>query len=146
MVLAPMTLFAVGTVSQVLNDIRGTNSMTLTLTWIADSVLATVPSTAIDSTIMAKIEGLYIIAVETDPGSPAPAPNYDIVINDANGLDIMGGTLANRSATATEKVVPKVDTANSIYGPVMIPPNLDFIISNITTMSATGQVIWQISR
>lgn len=53
----------------------------------------------------------WIILVETDPASGAPQPddNYDIVLNNANGRDVMGGALANRDETNTEATMPILD-------------------------------------
>jgi hypothetical protein len=52
--------------------------------------------------------GYYIYAVVTIPGTgTAPAANYDLTIDDDTyGYDLLGGNLANRSDTDTEKVTP----------------------------------------
>ena len=73
-----------------------------------------------------EINGI-IIKVETDPGSTAPTANYDIVLNDELGADVMEGELANRSATATQFV----RTAVSVAGP------LTPVVSNQAVNSAT---------
>ncbi len=53
----------------------------------------------------------WIHEIETDPdGSTAPTPSYDITLVNANGRDVAGGALANRSATATEIVKPVVNS------------------------------------
>ena len=44
----------------------------------------------------------WILKVQTDPGATAPTGDYDIDLDDANGEDIMGGALEDRSATVTE--------------------------------------------
>lgn len=49
-----------------------------------------------------KLINAWILKVQTDPGSTAPTPSYDIDLDDANGEDIMGGALDNRSDTVTE--------------------------------------------
>ncbi|KKN14825.1 hypothetical protein LCGC14_0992340 [marine sediment metagenome] len=48
----------------------------------------------------------WILRVQTDPGITAPDSDYDITIKDANGQDVMGGALADRSATLTESTRP----------------------------------------
>ena len=48
----------------------------------------------------------WILLVKTDPGATAPTPNYDIDLDDSGGMDIMGGALDNRSATAREGALP----------------------------------------
>ena len=40
----------------------------------------------------------------TVPGTPAPDPNWDLTVEDENGLDVLNGSGANRSATATQYV------------------------------------------
>ena len=44
--------------------------------------------------------------METDPGATAPTTLYDITLVNANGRDVMGGALADRSATVTEDTMP----------------------------------------
>ena len=43
-------------------------------------------------------------SVETNPGAVAPTADYDIVLNDVDGLDVAGGALLNRHTSVTEKV------------------------------------------
>jgi len=50
-----------------------------------------------------------IVKIVTDPGTPAPTDNYDIVINDEHGLDVAEGQLANRHTTTTQVVYPGVN-------------------------------------
>ena len=61
----------------------------------------------------AAINGV-VIAVETDPGTTAPTANYDLTITNPRGVDIMGGALSNRSATATEIVPPTLGYASEV--------------------------------
>lgn len=49
-----------------------------------------------------KFINAWILKVQTDPGDTAPIASYDIDLDDANGEDIMGGALDNRSDTVTE--------------------------------------------
>lgn len=49
-----------------------------------------------------------VFMVETNPGTTAPTDNYDLVINDSNGADIMGGALSNRDTANTEFAQPLV--------------------------------------
>ena len=46
-----------------------------------------------------------VIALLTDPGSTAPTDNYDIVVNDADGHDVLAGQGANRHTTTTQWVL-----------------------------------------
>lgn len=46
-----------------------------------------------------------LILLETDPdGVAAPTDNYDIVLNDGDGFDVLLGTGANRDTANTERV------------------------------------------
>jgi hypothetical protein len=46
-----------------------------------------------------------IVRLVTDPGATAPTANYDITILDEDGIDVLVGAGADRSATATEQVL-----------------------------------------
>ena len=46
-----------------------------------------------------------ILGLATDPGSPAPTALYDITVTDEDGMDVLMGGGADRSATATEYVL-----------------------------------------
>ena len=41
----------------------------------------------------------------TNPSATAPAANYDVVINDEDGIDISAGGLANRHTSTSEQVL-----------------------------------------
>jgi len=52
-----------------------------------------------------------LLQVRTTPSvAAAPTDNYDVVINDANTYDILGGLGANRDTANTEMIVPVVST------------------------------------
>ncbi len=78
-------------------------------------------------------QGYYLYAVRTIPGTTAPAANYDITIIDTESVDIMGGKLANRSATAAEYV-----TAPG--SPQPIYDDLTITWANVTNANCTGTV------
>lgn len=46
-----------------------------------------------------------IVGLTTDPGSTAPTDNYDIVITDAQGHDVLLGAGTDRDTANTENVV-----------------------------------------
>lgn len=71
-------------------------------------------TSATDGTVVkATTSGYYgqVVALFTDPGSTAPTDNYDIVVNDPDGYDVMQGAGANRDTANSETAVP---TATSI--------------------------------
>jgi hypothetical protein len=56
----------------------------------------------------------YVLMVETDPdGTAVPSADYDITLKTANGADVMGGALADRSATDAELALPIVSTTKT---------------------------------
>lgn len=53
------------------------------------------------------LTGLYngwITVADTNPGTTAPDADYDIAIQNTDGIDIMAGTLVNRHTTTSERV------------------------------------------
>lgn len=132
--------FAAGTVTQALDNYPNANMQVVTFSWTGDAINGTVPSTVTSDSITNGISGWYVYAIETNPGSVAPTTLYDIVINDSEGLDISGGMLANRSATVTEKITPRLDSTYSIFGGVLIDGTLTLVITNQSVVSATGTV------
>lgn len=104
----------------------------LEINWTADDSDGSVPNTALPA-----ISGRLIIAV-TDPGATAPTAAYDIVLEDEYGFDVMGGTLADRSATVTEQAFPS-DGSNNIER--IVDGVLTFKLTNNSVNSAVGQCI-----
>lgn len=86
----------------------------------------------------------YVFMVVTNPGATAPTALYDITLTDADGVDIMGGTLADRSATASEQAVPAVSTG--LYGGRYVIGGLTLNISNNSVNSATGTLVLYVAR
>lgn len=67
-------------------------------TCVGDASTGTVPATALPA-----FEG-KILAVETNPGSPAPTDNYDVTLIDSDGVDRLKGVANNRDTTTSERV------------------------------------------
>jgi hypothetical protein len=133
------TVWAVGKVTITSDNIfidQGVARKVVTLSWIGDSGNGTIPTITIDANTY-KITGWYLYSVETNPGSVAPTDDYDIVINDADGLDIVGGLLANRDVTNTELIL--VGTAT--HGYPVVRSDLSVVWSNQAVHSATGTLI-----
>ena len=80
----------------------------------------------------------YIFMVVTDPGATAPTDNYDITLLDSDGVDVMGGELANRDTANTEQAVPKIGNA---YGTRFVRGPVTLTISNNSQNAAVGEVI-----
>lgn len=111
------------------------NTWTLTLTVTGDASTGSVPDTVLNSAgiDIPSSDGMTIVSMVTDPGSPAPTTLYDIVITDARGYDLLGGTGANRSATVTENAAPTA--------PVPINGAITFSLSNNSVASAVVTVV-----
>ena len=75
-----------------------------------------------------------VLRITTDPGATAPDDNYDVVINDEDGVDVACGFLINRDTVTTETVVPRFKLTLTSGGPAMGVPmyvdgKLDLIIA-----------------
>ncbi len=86
---------------------------TITVTWTSSDLGA-----ATDTVYM---EGA-IVRVVTNPGATAPTADYDITFVDANGVDIMSGTLADRHTSTSEQVIPAT--------PPFHTPSFTFTLAN----------------
>jgi len=133
--LLPSSLWAVavGTCTQAYALIPTSNISTITYTCTASADDASFPSTATSTDITAAIKGMYIIEARTNPGT-APTAAYDIVINDADGIDLMGGTMADRSATVSQRSIPALSTG--VYGGTAVDGVLTLAISGNSNNSA----------
>lgn len=111
------------------------NTYKLTLTITADASDGSVPSTVLNAGVQDLVnnDGLAIVSMQSDPGSPAPTDNYDIVINNSLGLDVLGGTGANRDTSTTENAVPTA--------PLPISGALTFALTNNSVNSAVITIV-----
>ena len=83
----------------------------------------TVPDTALP-----QFEG-RLLALHTNPGATAPTANYDITLEDADGLDRLQSVGLNRHTTSSEQV-PVVYAATSAHPPVSRDETLTMKIAN----------------
>lgn len=90
---------AVGTVTitiTVASDIRTTR---YSLAWVSDA------GGSVNTNVFTPVQGqLTQIKFIPDGGGTAPTALYDIVLNDANSIDYLGGAGANLSATVSTQV------------------------------------------
>lgn len=75
----------------------------------------------------------YLVQVSTNPGSTAPTDNYDIALNNADGADVAGGSLADRDTSNSEVV--------NFTTPPLVAEDLTVTITNNAVNSATGTII-----
>ena len=108
----------------------------ITLSWTCEAGAATIPNTTISATTYG-IEGWYFYSGETNPGGTAPTTLYDITILDAEGIDLAGGLLMNRSSTATEMVNIALGTLGQYP---IVRGDLTFTLSNNAVNAALGTV------
>lgn len=87
--------------------------------WIADAAGAVTELAAFG------ING-KILALATNPGSPAPTANYDIRILNEHGIDVLQGLGANRHTTTTE-MVSIVYTTTDVHPAVAGPCTLEVL-------------------
>lgn len=102
----PALAMAAGTITEHLDRISindAPSRLVLTLTCTADASNGAYPTYTVNPETL-QIRGWYLYSVKTKPGATAPTASFDIAITDADGYDIAGGLLANRSDSAVEVV------------------------------------------
>ena len=110
---------------------------------IFDIVFNTGDGTFTDHTVTTKFEG-ELIAIETNPGGTAPTDQYDITLEDAEGLDILQGVGANRATATTEMAAIVFGT---YFHPVIdASDTLTLKIANQSVNSALTKIIIYYSK
>ena len=131
--------FADGTVSiqsdTIFVDYRAARRI-LTLSFVGDGENGTIPDTVINPATYA-IEGWFLYSAETNPGSPAPTPAYNIVINDTDDVDIAGGLLIDRDTSVSELV----NFINASHRHPIIRGNVTVTFANQAVGGAKGTLI-----
>lgn len=113
-----------GTVTVTYNETRTVKSVIWA--WTSDA------SGDVSGTDTKPISG-EILRVVTNPSATAPSDNYDVVINDADGVDVAGGVLANRDTSNSEQIVPVIETvvgSNTYASRVFVDGPLSLVVSN----------------
>lgn len=110
------------------------------INWTAASD-GSVTATDFPDDVMWKVGGSYLFLIDTIPGTTQPTDSYGITITNSDSLDILNGALAGLSASEAQRTVPKQDTRQALYGPVLTDPDsMKFNIANNSVDSATGTV------
>lgn len=141
LLMSPSGVWAAGTVTDAGKLKYSKNVSVLTYSWTADASAATVPATA--STI--PIDG-YVFMVVTNPGATAPTTLYDITLTDSDGVDIMGGELADRHTSNSEQAFPLMSGSTDFFGGRFVAGVLTLNVTNNSVNSATGTVVIYISN
>jgi len=99
-------------VESVVNSIASyPNRGLIVMEWdVTTAAGGTIVNDTTSAAITNAIRGYYVVLVVTNPGATAPTDDYDLTILDAQGVDIMGGKLADRDETNTEQVVPEINS------------------------------------
>ena len=126
--------FAADSVVTVKRNTAHNGMEVVVFTWLANTVTGAVPATS-TSTKWPKDRAGCIAKVVTNPGSTAPTDNYDITLTDADGVDLMGGELADRDTSTSEVAVPKIDTT---FGCVVVTESFIMNITGQSVSAATG--------
>lgn len=114
-----------GTITQSHSKIGKVRVITITCT--GDASDGSFPQTNLEDAIEGRL-----LALETNPGATAPTANYDIVINDAEGVDVLQGVGANRHTTTAEKVA-------IVYSGISAHPVVDR--TDVLTLVITGNSV-----
>ena len=135
-----------GKVTQTWSQTRNRNLTVwkVQLAWVGDSSNGSVPATALSADVLSKVAGDYLFMLKTVPGAVASGgvvpTSYSITLTDSDGLDVLGGVGATRSATVVERTIPKQDSSQALYGPVYTSLPLTLNITGQTNVSATGSI------
>jgi hypothetical protein len=111
---------------------KGESSLdVISIAFVADAGDASVPATTIEG-----VRG-RLVRLVTNPGVPAPSDNYDFVLNDADGFDVLDGAGTNRDQSNTEEVPLSMATGEPrpVDG-----GDLSFVLTGNAVNSAQGVV------
>lgn len=101
-----------------------------TYDWVSDVSGGNVNASV--QTNLTRISG-EILKVVTIPGSPAPTDNYDVVLTDEDGEDVLAGQGANRSSSTVQSFAPGVplkDGTTTSVGPMPVHSKLTLGVTN----------------
>jgi len=122
-----------GTITQ--SDVKVyDNVRMLTFTCTADASAHTYPVTASN----VDIDGFVFLVVTNPDGTTAPTDAYDITLTDSDGVDVMGGELADRSDSNSEQAVPLIDGvfgSRFVKGPLTITITGNSVDSAVTVVT-----------
>lgn len=102
-----------------------------TYTFTADAAAATVPDAVCADSDGNQVVHGYLVLAATNPGTTAPTDNYDITVEDSDGIDKFGGVLTNRDTANSEQDIPAT-------GATRVDDVLTVKLSGNSVNSATG--------
>lgn len=117
----------------------------VTVNWTSDDTTADATGTTDE------LNG-YIVRIVTDPGTPAPDDDYDIVLTDPEGMNLLakaGDDLADRDTSTSEQIWPIMEnydsTAIGVGLWVPVGDAITISVDNAGT-STQGQLILYIQK
>lgn len=90
---------------------------------VADAADGSVPDTTLPA-----FQG-RLLSLHTNPGATAPTDNYDITVEDGDGMDRLQGVGADRHTTSSQQV-PVVYSSTSVNPPVSLGETLTLKVAN----------------
>ena len=105
----------------------------LTFDWISGTdgagttAVSTDDGTFITTNVTTILKGKEIVGGEVTPGATTPTDAFDVVVNDANGVDLFGGAFANCSNGSTTTSYPFDAT---VYGSKIVTGALTPLVTN----------------
>ena len=112
------------TVTQTLEPIfkDGKDKYKLTFEWVSHtdgsvSGFSTDDGLLLTTSITDILRGKELVFGEVTPGSTTPTADFDVVINDANGVDLFSGGFTDCSETATNTAFPYDGV---VYGSIIV--------------------------
>ena len=111
-----------------------TGARKLAFTWLAADTGA-IDTCTISANDAKVLKGLYCVLGTSKPGTVQPTASYDITLVDSQGIDIMGSSMVDRSATAAEQAKPAIST---LAGRRLVDSTLTLTIVNNSVDSAVG--------
>lgn len=98
------------------------------------AIVADASGGSVPDTVLPRFQG-RLLALHTNPGATAPTDNYDITVEDGDGMDRLQGVGMNRD-TANSEQVPVVYSSTSVNPPVSIDETLTLKVANNSVNSA----------
>lgn len=114
-----------------------------TVTWTA-ATNGSLTATAMEAAYIATLRGTSLCFVIVNPGDTAPQTLYDITLVDQDGIDMLGGALADLSATVSGQFIPKLNA--SIWGCRPFNGTATFTLTGNNVNSANGVVRFYFSQ
>lgn len=98
----------------------------ITFTWEADA-------SGNASGFLTNVLSGTIVRVTTNPAADAPSDDYDVVLLDEDGLDVLAGRGANRDTSNSEHFCPALsfsDGTTTGIAPIVVEGKLELQVSN----------------